>query len=62
MSPLAAIRAQRAASEKDFQAAFETLLKDAETYAEAAITVQALHREVCALYAAEISLISNGVL
>ncbi len=73
MNNLEAIRTQRAETEVDFQTAFKDLLEGFDEAfttmitnpcmsTEAQTAVLALHREVCALYAAELSLITSGKL
>lgn len=62
MNKLEAIRTQRAETEVEFQTAFKALLETTRTDSEAQTTVAALHREVCALYNAELSLITSGKL
>lgn len=65
MNALAEIRDQRPQSERDFQAAMqrlESLLPDGDSGREAIASALGYHREVCALHAAEISLISHGKL
>jgi Ser/Thr protein kinase RdoA (MazF antagonist) len=65
MNPLAEIREQRPQSERAFQEAMkhlESLLLDGDSGREAMASALGYHREVCALHAAEISLISAGKL
>ena len=62
MSNLESIRTQRAQTESEFQTAFKSLFGDSRaSHHEQTITL-ALHREICALYAAELSLITSGKL
>jgi hypothetical protein len=60
MSKLEAIRAQRAETESEFQTVFKSLFGDSRPSLEEQTAALALHREICALYAAELSLIGSG--
>ena len=62
MSNLEAIRNQRAETESEFQTAFKSLFGDNRPSLEQQTDALALHREICALYAAELSLITSGKL
>lgn len=62
MSNLEAIRTQRSETEAEFQTAFKSLFGDSRPDPEEQTAALALHREVCVLYAAELSLITNGKL
>jgi hypothetical protein len=66
MTTLTEIREQRTLSEAAFQEALnalETLMLDNGPALSCAIaSVYGFHREVCALHAAELSLISNGTI